>query len=58
MNRLSHRLPRDVDLRSAPLSSLPEQDPTFPAPGLPALEGIRASATDRVPDCAGRETAS
>ena len=58
MNGLSHRPPRDVDLCSPPFISPPEQDPIFPAPRLPAVEGIRASATDRVPDCAGRETAS
>jgi len=58
MNGLSHRRPRDVDLPSPPLSSLPEHDPIFPASRLRALDGIRALATERVPGCAGRETAS
>jgi hypothetical protein len=57
MNGLSHRRPRDVDLRSAPLSSPPGQDPIFPAPRLRAAD-VGGSATDRVPGCAGPEAAS
>jgi hypothetical protein len=55
MNGLSHGRPRDDDLLSLPFSSPPEHDPIFPAPRLPAADGIRASATDRVPGGATSE---
>jgi hypothetical protein len=58
MNELSRRRPQHVHLRRAPSISPPKQDPTFPAPRLRAADGIRVSATHRVPGCAAREASS